>query len=267
MFVNFLRDALIESQSRKDKHMKQLCVHIPLLSMLACSAFAGTWTYDFSTGLDTNYWSFINAYGTFNYATNVTGVEVYGGNGSFQTAKLSLNMNQFPEIGDFTISVTFSNASFSGGVHQVQLEVNTASSGTLLDRSYQISDGILGAHTVNVFDGSAWGFTNVPNPASGVTIPGTLGISRAGSTYSFYWNEDYLYSKSYTSDPLSSVFLALNNNFGATDSTRVIWQSFSITSPAIPEPSTVGYMVLGLTLVIARRGYSLFKKGKPLSKR
>lgn len=222
--------------------LKRLGVSIVALTALPFLAQAA-WTYDFKTsGIDTNYWSTNNPNGTFTFTPSESGVTVAGGNGSFQTAKLSLNLAQFPSLTDFTISVTFTGAQLSGGVHQVQLETSWPGGGVLLDRSNQASVGTPGGNSVNVYDGAVLALTAV-GAAEGTSTPATLTLTRSGTTFTGYWNGSQFWTGNYSTNPLSTVTLAINNNYGASDATAVTWQSFSITPSPMPISFTAVSMV------------------------
>ncbi len=209
------------------------------------TSVTAAWTYDFAvSGLDTNYWSTQNPYGAFTFSSALNGVTVAGGSGSFQTAKLNLNLAKFPPLTDFSMSVTFSNASLGGGVHQIQLETSWEGGGVLLDRSNQSSEGVPGGNSVNIWDGSTRNLTAV-DAAGGTSSLGTFLLTRTGTTFCAYWNGGLFWSEAQSSSPLTSVNLAINNNYGATDPTAVTWQSFTLSPGLLQQPRIVAFGLNG----------------------
>lgn len=231
-----------------------------ILALVVSPLAGGTWNYNFVTGgIDANYWSTSTPSGgafTFTHSAGVGVITATAGTDtSFRTGKLDLSLNQFPSITDFSMSATFTGGQLSGGVHQIQLEM-VGGPGILLDRSNQASVGSAGGNSVNVFDGSSvLGFTTLSgaDALAGVSTPGTLTLTRAGTTYTGYWNGNQFWTGTYSASPLTEVHLALNNNYGATDATQVTWQSFSLSASAIPEPSTYAFLAGLLALAAAAR--------------
>jgi hypothetical protein len=218
---------------------------VALMLVFICSGPAvvhAAWTYDFTTtGIDTNYWSTFNPYGTFAFSSSTNGVTVEGGNGSFQTAKLSLLMSRFPPLSDFSMLLTFSNASLVGGVHQIQMETSWEGGGVLVSRSNQSSEGVASGHSVNVYDGGVRNLTAV-DAVGGVSSPGTFLLTRTGTVFSAYWNGALFWTGDYgNTAPLTSVNLAINNNYGASDPTAVTWLSFALSPGLLKHAQIVDY--------------------------
>ena len=82
-------------------------------------------------------------------------------------------------------------------------------------------------------------------------------LARSGPTFYSSWDGTQFWSGSYWGDSLSSIYLVSQNNWGATELTNVTFQSFSLTSSAIPEPPTyaalAGLAALGLAVLKRRR--------------
>jgi hypothetical protein len=137
--------------------------------------------------------------------------------------------------------LTFSNASLVGGVHQIQMETSWEGGGVLVSRSNQSSEGAANGHSVNVYDGGVRNLTAV-DAVGGVSSPGTFLLTRTGTVFSAYWNGDLFWTGDYgNTAPLTSVNLAINNNYGASDPTAVTWLSFALSPGLLKHAQIVDY--------------------------
>jgi hypothetical protein len=231
--------------------MKKRIVTLAVLATaITTRAFAGTFSDDFSAGLNPTYWS-IYASVPDTYTVTATGgnvdlakIATTSGN---QVLNVVLNMVAVGGniSGNFSDQIDFSNAVIGPGDDQVQLDDVFADGSIFLD-VYDLSAG----RNVHVWNGSS-----VNNPISETATGGTFLISRTGSTVTGYFDGTTIYSQTDTA-ALSYIDFRLESQPNAsTDSSSVTFDNFSVTAASVPEPSAlVTAAAAGLLMMRRRRG-------------
>ena len=214
--------------------INKLLVSIAIVAA-ATGVRSGTFSDDFSTGLDPSYWSIIqstpNLYSVDASQGNVQLAKTSATNpGGVQNVYIRLNFAPFGGriTNDFAAQVDFLNAVVPGpGLDQVELHTYYED-GSIYYAVYDNSSG----YNVHVWDGgSAQGIAAMSGNS------GTFSISRAGTTVTAYFNGTPLYSET-RSSPLVGIDLALQNNSGSDDATAVTFDNFSLTSASAYPPVT-----------------------------
>ena len=221
-----------KSQTMKSQFQ---CLVVSLGFVAAVGVHGGTFSDDFSTGLDPSQWSVIQT--TSNFYT----VDASQGNvqlaktsvhnpGGVQAVYIRLNLAPFGGriTNDFSTQIDFLNAVVPGpGLDQVEFHTSYED-GSIYYTVYDRSSGYYNAH---VWDGGAvQGLISVP------TNSGTFSISRVGGTVTGYFNGAPLYSET-RSSPLTAIDFVLQNNNGSDDAISVTFDNFSLTSASVSPPS------------------------------
>jgi hypothetical protein len=207
---------------------------------LSISVAAEPWNCDFSKDLDSRYWTpTIVGNSTFTYTTTANGLQVAGpdGGSGFQSARLLLNLDNFPGgLTDFEAVVTFEGAVFNDSWrHQVQLEFSFPSPNQYIAVVKSQSD-------IHVWRDPPASEAN--NTSTGANA-GTIRVVRSGPTIAAYWNDGAtpFWSQNYGTSPLTYFSLALNKNSSSV-ATAVTWKTYSITpAPIIASPVIISGVV------------------------
>ncbi|QEH31826.1 hypothetical protein OJF2_02910 [Aquisphaera giovannonii] len=226
-----------------------------ILALASPIARGGSFTDDFSSGLNPAYWTVAQTTpGLFTVDTTQGNVHLSRTNSTisgFQYVKISLNLaeaaGQAAIAGDFTARIDFSGAMLAGN-GDVQAEFQSLfqdGSGLFDNRSNDPMPGTT-APTENVhvwnFDGNLHGYTPVTSDS------GTFTIARAGSTLAGYFDNTLLFSETNAS-PLTDISFVLQN-YSGRDPIAITFDNFSLTT-AVPEPSSA--TLLGIGIVAAGR--------------
>ncbi len=194
-----------------------------LAAALSTNVFAGTFSDNFSTGINPAYWSVTQTTPNL-YSVNATGGSValakIGANpGGIQNVAVNLNLAALGGSisGDFTAQISFTNAVIGPNVDQVEFHTYFANSSIFFD-VYDTSSG----RNVHVWNGS------YNNPMAETATAGTFTISRTGSTLTGYFNGTPIFSES-ESSALVGLSLILQNQPGSDDYPSVNFGDFSIT--------------------------------------
>ena len=213
------------------------------LGFVAAAVRGGTFSDDFSTGLDPSYWSVIQSTPNF-YSVNATQGNVQLAKtsatnpGGVQNVYIRLNATLFGGriTNDFSTQIDFTNAVAPGpGLDQVELHTYYED-GSIYYAVYDNSSG----YNAHVWDGgSAVGIISVSQNF------GTFRISRTNGTVTAYFNGTPLYSET-RSSPLVGIDLALQNNSGSDNAIAVTYDNFSLTAAAVsltPVQNGIFYFV------------------------
>ncbi|MDQ6913187.1 MAG: PEP-CTERM sorting domain-containing protein [Verrucomicrobiota bacterium] len=210
--------------------------------------FAGTFSDNFSTGLNPTFWT-VSQTSPGVYTEDHTHGDVrfakVASTSGLQSIQVALKMSAVggPITGDFSMQIDFSNAIIGPGVDQVEFHSNFADSSFFFD----VYDTSTGGTNVHVWNGSI-------NGAMSVTVTaGTFAIARAGSTLTGYFNGTPIFSETNTSQLTQISFILQNQPSGANDTPSVTFDNFSLTATSVPEPAT--YAIIGVgaaTLAVMR---------------
>lgn len=246
------------------------------LVLSVSTAFAGTFSDDFSSGLNPNYWTITSQTYDFNTNTinpstpglfavntsqgevNIANVDVAGQTGYVANGGgITLNLGALGGniSGDFTVQVNFSNAILGPANDQVHLTANFAD-GNLL-QTFEEPTIVSPTWGVNT-NGQAGAYDySTPYSSSGM-----FEISRTGSIVTGITNPYTSLSEIETA-PLTSITLSLWTLYTNPDLPSVSFSNFSITSPtvnAVPIPSAI--WLFGSALA----GFTGFNRRKTIQK-
>jgi len=210
-----------------------------LAAALSTSAFAGTFSDNFSGGLSPADWSVSQTTpGLYSVSTPAGSVGLSLPDpalnpGGFQNVQVNLNLAALggSVAGDFSTRVGFNNAIIGPNDDQVQLNVLFAD-GSTFDDVYDLSSG----ENVHVWNGGLQGATGVS------ATSGTFAISRSGSSVTGYYDGTAIFTEA-ESTALTDVWFSLQNQPGAQgDSPSVTFENFSFTASSVPEPATTALL-------------------------
>ena len=225
----------------------KLLVSTAIIAAATCVR-GGTFSDDFSTGLDASCWSVIQQTPNFFSVDASQGnVQLVKGSahnpGGAQGAYVYLNFALFGGriTNDFSTQIDFTNAVVPGpGLDQVELHT-VYQDGSIYFAVYDRSSG----YNAHVWDGgSALGITSAPQNY------GTFRITRTNGVVTVYFNDTPLYSETRNS-PLTGINFCLQNNNGSDDATSVAFDNFSLTAASVSQPQTRSgdFHFIGLTNV------------------
>jgi hypothetical protein len=206
---------------------------IALCGAAAATAWSGTFSDDFSSGLRPTYWSVTQTTpGLFSVDDTHGGVRLakVGNNpGGFQNVAINLNMAAVGGSisGDFSMQIDFSNAVIGPNNDQVQLNI-TLSDNSPFDDVYDIS---CGNPSVHVWNGGQQGCMAVTGNS------GTFKISRTSGTLTGYYNGSQIFSES-NSLVVPTITFSLQLQPGSNDNTSVTFDNFSLTAATVPISCT-----------------------------
>jgi hypothetical protein len=174
--------------------------------------------------------------------------------GGTQEAGINLNMAAVGGniTGDFSTSVTFSDADLSGvGLDQVEFHT------VYTDNSIIFDSDSSGGSGVHVYTGS------VQTTIDPTETSGTFTVSSVGGVLSGYYDGTPMFSIADTAS-LDAIAFTLQNNNGSNDPTSVTFTDFSLTAGSIsssaPEPGTAWLLAAALAgLTAAGRIFSRAK--------
>lgn len=219
--------------------MKTLGILAVFLTALATSSIAGTFSDDFSSGLNPAYWTVTQTTPNL-YSVNATGGNVAlalpnpaSNPGGFQAMGVNLNLAALGGgiSGDFSAQIDFTNAVIGPNNDQVQLNLGFADSSIFL-AVYDLSSG----RNVHIWTGSLNGAT------AETDTYGTFTISRTGSVLTGYFNGSLIFSES-DSAALTSVSFSLQNQPGAVgDTPSVTFKNFSLTAASVSADQAPNYI-------------------------
>lgn len=209
--------------------MQNLAIVALLVTTLATDAVAGTFSDDFSAGLNPGCWSVTqtttNLY-SVNATTNGLALAKTAANpGGLQDVGIVLNLAALGGSfsGNFSTQIDFTNAAIGPKIDQVELHAYFADSSIFFD-VYDLSSG----RNVHVWNGTINGAT-----AETETF-GTLKISRIGSSVTGYFDDTPIFSAS-NSSALTGVSFILQNQPGSDDYPSVTYHNFSLTGSFGPK--------------------------------
>ena len=191
--------------------------------------FAGTFTDDFSAGLNPTFWTVTQTTPGLFSVDDTNGdvrlAKIGTSPGGLQNIKVVINMAAIggPISGDFTEQIEFSNAVVGPHVDQVELHVYFADSYFFFD-VYDTSVGFLNVH---VWDGAIRGATSV------VADSGTFTITRSGGTVTGLYNGTPIFSTTESAAVTAMEFI-LQLQPGSNDATSVTYDNFSLTAGSVP---------------------------------
>jgi hypothetical protein len=222
--------------------------------------FGGTFSDDFSTGLNPADWSIVNtdssAY-TVSAPGGNSGVTLAntGGvpSGPVQGVSIVLNLAALGGdiTGDFSAQVDFSNWSVSpptdSGDEEASLDTNYSNGG--------IWDVIRDEETGGVSNNAhIWeGF--IPAAISTTATSGSFSITRTGGTLVGYFNGTEIDDETQVA-PLSYLAFSIASQGGdSADTSTITFSNFSFTAASVPvpEPASIGALTLVATGILARR--------------
>lgn len=231
--------------------MKKLFTVAFLTAALITPALAGTFTDDFSSGLNSTYWSISTSVQDI-YTVTATGGDI----GLSKTA--TTNGNQLVSIvlnlaalggnisGNFSEQIDFSNAVIGPGhLDQVQLDDSFAGD-SLFSNVYDLEDG-LNVHVYTASPSNPNGSVN--DPTATTLTAGTFLISRTGSTVTGYFNGSSMFSETESSALTYIDFRLETQGNPNTDSTSVDFDNFSLTAASVPEPASISLLCIALALL------------------
>ena len=237
---------------------KIFLIAIVIGGLMTSSSF-GAFIDTFETGINSTYWSITNSTpGLYSVGTSLDGVDfarIGASPTGLQYARLTLNLTAVTGAskitGDFSTSISFSNANLSGSSIDVAELQTHYSDGLGFDDSRSNQNG----QEVHVWNGSLNGTTPVS------TNFGTFTVTRVGSTVSGYFNGSLLYSMTET-NPMDYLDFVLQNNSG-NDPISVSFTDFSLSAQGVvPEPTSIVSLCIGVGLLTlaarfrTRRGVS-----------
>ena len=209
-----------------------LFISLGFLIVINC-ARGGTFSDDFSKGLDASYWGVVQSISNF-YIVDVSQGDVRLTKGStanpggLQNVTIYLNLALFGGriTNDFSVQIDYSNAVVSGpGLDQVELHT-IYQDGSIYYIVYDHSRD----YNVHVWDGySESGITAVSQNY------GTFRIARTNDVVTAYFNDTPIYSQT-RSSPLTGISFVLQNNQGSDDNISVTFDNFSLTSDSVSPP-------------------------------
>lgn len=205
-----------------------------LLLTLTTEAFAGTFSDDFSAGLNPDFWSVTQTTANL-YSVNATGngtaLAKTGANpGGIQNVEILFRLAGLGGSfsGDFSTQVDFTNALVGPKIDQVELHAYFADSSIFFD-VYDLSNG---ARNVHVWNGT------INGPTAETATSGTFKISRTGSSVTGYFNNTPIFSKSNNS-ALTGVSFMLQNQPESDDYPSVTYHNFSLTGSFGPKLTVI----------------------------
>src|SRR5215831_3439941 len=196
----------------------------------AATAWAATFSDDFSSGLRPVYWSVAQTTAGLSSVDDTHGdvqlAKVGTSPGGLQNVKVQLDMAAIggPITGDFSEQIDFSNAVVGPSTDQVELHVYFQD-GSIFFLVYQTGPN------VHVWDGVEHGTISVTGNS------GTFTISRTGSMLSAYYNGTLIYSETNTS-PATAMEFVNQLQPGSDDDTSVTFDNFSLTAATVPIACT-----------------------------
>ncbi len=197
--------------------------------LLAAAAAAGTYTDDFSGGIDPAYWEV----GTNQplYQIDGSGGEVriskpVGGDYSFQYGGLDFR----GELqGDFDVSVSYRDAQIDrvqgAPGNQVQLNLGLNSYVLCVVRSDEAGWG----HNHHVWVNPPGGWQGT---AADVSTAGTMRVRRTGAHFEAFIHGERIWEADLNDSPVTYLAIVLQNN-GTIDATSVVFDDFSVTADIV----------------------------------
>lgn len=215
-----------------------------LAVVLPATLLAGTFSDDFSTGLNPTYWTITQTtpgvYSEDHTQGDVRLAKIASTSG-LQDIAINLNMSAVggPIAGDFSMQIDFLNAIIGPGVDQVEFHAFFGDSSFFFD----VRDNSSGQN-VHVWNGSINGFTAT------TATSGTFSIVRTGSSLTGYFNGSPIFSESNTSSLIGIAFILQNQPSGANDTPSVTFDNFSLTANSVPEPTTWAMVMGGIAMFL-----------------
>lgn len=230
--------------------MKRLIISAGFALVFTGYAFAGTFTDNFSTGLNPAYWS-IYSTELADYSVSTPGGEVVlskvGTTSGNVAVSILLNLAALGGnvSGDFLAQINFSNAVIGPYFDSVQLDSAFADD-SVFDDLYDV----VPAMNVSVFNGS----NQNANSVTGTS--GTFAIGRFGSTVTGYFDGTAMFSETETSALNYIDFRLETHPDASTDSATATFTNFSLTAASVPEPASLWFLVMGgaACLFVHKRG-------------
>jgi hypothetical protein len=230
--------------------MKKTTIIAVLATALTTRILAGTFSDDFSTGLNSTYWSYSES------TVGLYSVNAAGGNvalalpnpavnpGGLQGVSIVLNLAALggSVSGDFSAQIDFANAVIGPNNDQVSLDPIFADN-FIFDDVYDLSFG----RNVHVWTGAVLG------AVTETATSGTFVISRTGSTIVGSFDGTPILTLS-DSSALTSISFGLDNQpNAANDSPSVVFDNFSFTATSVPEPAMMSLLAIGGLACVFRR--------------
>lgn len=234
----------------------------PFLVVLATAivtgrTFAGTFSDNFSTGLNPTYWSISNSVPSV-YSVNApggtsgVGLANTGGVSGLQGVGIVLNLAALGGniTGDFSAQINFSNYTLTGpGDEQMSLDTGFLNGSAWDD----IRNEYIGEYTspnVHVWDGGS-----IEGGFATTATSGTLSITRTSGNLVAYFDGTEV-SGVGNSSPLSYLAFSLESQGNdSTDTSTVTFSNFSITAASVPvpEPASLSLLTIASAGTLARR--------------
>jgi hypothetical protein len=225
-------------------------------ALVSGRVFGGTFSDNFSTGLNATYWTVSNSVPgvyTVNAPGGSSGVALAntGGvpPGPAQGVSIVLNLAALGGniTGDFSAQINFSNFGLTGGGdEEASLDTNFANSAVWdVIRDEEIGE----SNNAHVWEGF------IPAAITETATSGTFTITRTGGVLSGYFDGTEITQEAQTS-PLSYVAFSLaSQGSDSTDTSTATFSDFSITASSlpVPEPASIGALTLVGMGMLARR--------------
>jgi hypothetical protein len=237
---------------------KSAFIAISAIALVTGRAFGGTFSDDFSTGLNPADWSIVNtdssAY-TVSAPGGNSGVTLAnnGGvlSGAVQGVSIVLNLGALGGniTGDFSAQIDFSNWAVSpptdSGDEEASLDTNF-SNGQVWDVIRDEETGGV-SNNVHVWEGF------IPAAITETASSGTFTITRTGNVLGGYF-DGTLITQIVETSPLSSLaFSIASQGSDSADTSTATFSDFSITATSVPEPASVSALTLVAMGILSRR--------------
>jgi hypothetical protein len=211
---------------------------LAILNAPLSTARAGTFSDDFSGGLNAFFWT-VNQTQPGLYSVDASEGDVQlakiptqHNSGGVQSVYVSLNLSALGGAisNDFSVQIAFTNVVIPGpGLDQVELHTSFAD-GSIF---YDVFDDGQGGFNVHVWDGGS-----VQGRIAMTTNAGVFSITRSGSTVTGYFNGTPMFSET-RGAALTFIAFVLQNNNGSDDNISVTYDNFSLTAASVVVPQTV----------------------------